>query len=305
MRRILSIVFVVGCQASQPVAHRPMLDGDWWQITQPPDVAPYDNAGQQAVDFAIWQAADGTWQLQSCVRGTALPGHQRLFFRWQGQALSDTDWQPVGIAMLSDPSAGEPDNGLQAPYVFHQGKTWHLIFGDWDNIDHAISSDGKSFTRVLNAQGTDHLFSEGSGVNTRDPMVLVDGSLYRAYYTAYPNGMGQDYLRTSTDLMNWSDSKVVAYGGAAGTNGGSAECPFVVHLDGYYYLFRTQRYGGDAQTSIYRSPHPDDFGVNDDRYLIGTLPVAAPEIFEDRGQWYLAALRPGLDGMQLSKLAWK
>src|SRR6185369_15840133 len=130
---------------------------------------------QQPVDFAVWQADDGTWQLQSCIRGTALPGHNRIFYRWEGRQLTDTSWRPVGIAMRSDPSAGESENGLQAPFVLRADRTWHLFYGDWDNIDHAVSSDGKSFNRTLNGGGTSALFTEGAGANTRDPMVLPVG----------------------------------------------------------------------------------------------------------------------------------
>ena len=71
---------------------------------------------------------------------------------------------------------------------------------------------------------------------------------------------------------------------------------------GYYYLFRTQRYGESAQTSVYRSKDPADFGVDDDQYLVTTLPVAAPEIAEDEGQLYMAALLPSLKGIQIAKL---
>jgi len=58
---------------------------------------------QQPVDFGIWQAADGSWQLWSCIRATSTPGKTRLFYRWQGKNLTDKDWTPMGIAMLADP----------------------------------------------------------------------------------------------------------------------------------------------------------------------------------------------------------
>ena len=41
-----------------------------------------------------------------------------------------------------------------------------------------------------------------------------------------------------------------------------------------------------------------------DRYRIGTLPVAAPEIVVDNGQYYIAALMPNLDGIRVAKLRW-
>jgi hypothetical protein len=75
-------------------------------------------------------------------------------------------------------------------------------------------------------------------------------------------------------------------------------------LYGYYYLFRTQRYRQDAQTSVYRSQNPFDFGIEDDRCFIGTLPVAAPEIIQHEGSWFIAALNPHLDGIRIATLRW-
>ena len=106
------------------------------------------------------------------------------------------------------------------------------------------------------------------------------------------------------NLDDWGASKIVAFGGQAGTNPFSAECPHVVYLDGYYYLFRTQRYGQDAQTSVYRSQDPLDFGIEDDRCFVGTLPVAAPEIIQHDGKWFIAALNPRLNGIHIARLRW-
>ena len=50
---------------------------------------------------------------------------------------------------------------------------------------------------------------------------------------------------------------------------------------------------------------PMNFGVDDDRYLVETLPVAAPEIVESHGQLYIAALLPSLKGIQIAKLGWE
>ena len=78
----------------------------------------------------------------------------------------------------------------------------------------------------------------------------------------------------------------------------------VVRLEGYFYLFRTQRYGEKEQTSVYRSKDPFDFGVDDDRHFVGTMPVAAPELILHENQWYIAALNSKLDGIRIAKLKW-
>jgi hypothetical protein len=168
----------------------------------------------------------------------------------------------------------------------------------------AMSKDGKTFARQLMPGKVSGMFGEQPGSNTRDPMVLKIGSLYYCYYTASPNGQGVDYARTSKDMVHWSSSQKVAYGGSPGNGPWSAECPFVYFhkASGYYYLLRNQFYGEHAKFTVYRSKNPLDFGKNNDRNIVETMPYAAPEIIESGGQTYLAVLLPNLKGIQIAKL---
>lgn len=285
------------------------LVGRWWTVAGDPDLGALTTPNQQPVDFAIWQAADGTWQLWSCIRGTKEPGNTRLFFRWEGANLTDTNWSPRGIALHADPTLGETQGGLQAPYVLRsEGRFW-MFYGDWANICLATSTDGKSFSRHRNHLGRPQLTVAGPvdlRRNTRDPMVVRVGGRWHCYYTAHPGNRGADYVRTSGDLLNWGEERIVASGGRAGDGPYSAECPFVVEPQpGHYYLFRTQRYGRNAQSSVYHSRDPMDFGRdNDAAHFVTTLPVAAPEVFQQDGRWYLAALLPTLKGIQISRIEW-
>jgi len=284
----------------------PQIAGPWWTIAGDPALGAYTTAKQQPVDFAICKAADGTWQLWSCIRGTSCGGNTRVFHRWEGQQLTDRDWSPKGIAMEGRTDLGETRGGLQAPYVFRDGTNFVMAYGDWEHICLAASSDGKTFERQVGSGGKTGLFGEGPGSNTRDPMVLFTRGKWHCYYTAHPEKRGADYCRTSADLRTWSDSRVVAAGGAAGTNAYSAECPFVVEMaPGDYYLFRTQRYGTDAISRVYHSHDPLDFGVdNDGDHLVVSLPVAAPEVFRHGGKWFIASLLPSLKGIRLAPLEW-
>jgi hypothetical protein len=108
----------------------PQLDGEWWQVAGDPDLGKYSNPKQQPVDFAIWQAADGSWQIWSCIRGTNCGGKTRLFYRWQGSAITDRERQPMGIAMEADPAFGETAGGLQAPHVLKIGAGYYMFYGD-------------------------------------------------------------------------------------------------------------------------------------------------------------------------------
>jgi len=168
----------------------------------------------------------------------------------------------------------------------------------------AKGADGKTFARQLMPNGKSELFTEGTG--TRDVMLLRVGGSWNAYYAASLDKKGAGYVRTSKDLIRWSPSKKVAFGGAAGTGPSSAECPFVYHHQGskHYCLFRTQRHANPPQTSVYRSKNPVGCGVDDDRYLVGATPVAAPELIEHEGQLYMAALLPTLKGIRIAKLKW-
>src|SRR6185436_471997 len=100
----------------------PRLVGDWWTIAGDPDLGELTTTKQQPVDFSVWQAADGTWQLWSCIRHTKEPGKTRLFYRWEGAQLNEPNWKPMGIAMQADPKTGELEGGLQAPFVFRTDK---------------------------------------------------------------------------------------------------------------------------------------------------------------------------------------
>jgi hypothetical protein len=309
------------CYAAEEIL-LPKIDGDWWQVAGDPDLGPYTTERQQPVDFAIWQAADGTWQLWSCIRATSYPGWTRLFYRWEAKQLTDTNWRPAGIAMMSDVKLGEVEGMLQAPFVMRYQGHYLMFYGTGDHIALATSQDGKTFQRRLLPDGKVGMFSDGFG--TRDPMTILIHGTFHTYYSANPGTVfaaddstasnrsalhlqgNADFVRTSTDLVHWSNARKVAEGGEAGTGSYSAECPFVYYhrKSGYYYLFRTQHYGMNAETRLYRSKDAENFGINDDRYLVGILPIAAIEIIESYNQLYIAALLPGLKGIQIAKLSW-
>jgi hypothetical protein len=300
---LLFVSYALVVQGAEPILV-PQIDGDFWQVAGNPDLGKYTTPKQQPVDFGIWQAADGTWQLWSCIRGTAAPGKTRLFYRWQAKNLTDKDWTPMGIAMMADPNFGETEGGLQAPFVLKEKSVYSMFYGNWEHIALATSVDGKTFARQLMPDGKSGMFGEEEGSNTRDPMVLKIGSVYYCYYTAYPNRHGADFVRTSKDKTHWSAAQKVAYGGSQGDGPYSAECPFVYHhkASGYYYLLRNQLYGAKARFAVYRSKNPLDFGKDNDQYLVETMPYAAPEIIESDGQLYIAVLLPNLKGIEIAKL---
>ena len=205
---LLTTIFLIApLSAAEPLV--PVIDGAWWTVAGNPDLGEFTSLKQEPVDFGVWQAADGTWQLWSCIRNTKCGGKSRLFYGWEGKNLSDTNWMPKGIVMQADPALGEAKGGLQAPYVFRENGIDYMFYGDWNRICLATSRDGKNFERYKNERGQPDVFTGPYG-NTRDAMVLKIGALYFCYYTGHqaktaPAPIAAAFCRTSADLLHWSE----------------------------------------------------------------------------------------------------
>ena len=167
---------------------------------------------------------------------------------------------------------------------------------------------------MQNQERVTAMFTEGAGTNTRDAMVIKEGDTYYCYYTAGigfrdegdHEKTGAVYCRTSKDRKHWSASKIVNKGGREGERWGYHECPFVTKVGDYFYLLRTHRYGKENKSSVYVSKDPLNFGIGtDEGYFITQLPVAAMELVNDKGQWYIVALNPELNGIRAAKLKWQ
>ncbi len=301
----IAIFTTAGLRAEREDVLIPMIDGAWWQIAGNPDLGKYSRKRQQPVDFGVWQATDGTWQLWSCIRSTGCGGCGRLFYRWEGKKLTDKNWRPMGIAMEARPELGETPGGLQAPHVVRHQRRYIMAYGDWLNICFATSKDGKHFERIIQPNGKTGVFTEGPGANTRDPMLIRINGLWHCYYTAFPHGRGYGFCRMSPDLARWSPSCVVCYGGKIGTAPCEIECPQVVEPQpGVFYYLRNQFYGRRAMNWVYRSRNPLNFGIDDDTKLVRNWRVAAPEIIHHEGQYYIASLLDSLQGIKMARLKW-
>jgi len=296
----------------------PYIDGDWWYVGNNPDLGDITSKKRQVVDHCFFQASNGKWQLWACIRHTKVG---RIFYRWEGDSIEQRDWTPMGIAMRSDPKYGESyghrsdDEMLQAPYVIKENGKYYMFYGGGGSpyakearkeyqICLATSLDGVHFTRYGGPDGYSQLF-HGPGY-ARDPMVLKVGNQYLCYYCGNleeKNWQGVIALRTSFDLINWSDYRIVSTGGSPGYHHASAECPFIVFLDGYYYLFRNSNYRPPIN-HVYRSKDPMNFGIDSDEKKITILPVAAPEIIQIGKQFYISTVADLEGGIKVAKLGW-
>lgn len=289
----------------------PKIKGDWWTIATQPDLGPHTSPRQQPVDFAIWQAADGTWQLWSCIRYTGDPDNTRLLYRWEGTQLTDTNWTPKGIAQRADPSEGEYPGRIGAPFVVREDDRYVMVYHS-AGFHAQTSEDGKTFTRWRRPGDDPRLFAAREGTYGRDIMLVRINDRWHGYYGgSTPDPTGQHvasiFVRVAQEeslFGPWGEQFVVNSEGLAGSSGYNAECPWVIERHGWYYLFRTEIYGANNRTHIYRSRSPYKFGIDSDAYHVATLPVAAPEIIEYQGEDYIVALNPGLDGIRIVRLEW-
>ncbi len=111
-------------------------------------------------------------------------------------------------------------------------------------------------------------------------------------------------MRTSEDLIHWSDWRLVHQDPQYGVGRTDVECPFVLERSGYFYLFRTVGYY-TCMTLVFRSEDPYDFGVGDaSSKFVGRLPCAAPEFYTIDGQDYVSSSHTPLFGEQMCRVKW-
>ena len=322
---------------------RPVLDGGFWMLGPSPEtldlpksVAPYRNPAASAgapthecVDHHVFQSTDGAWHLWGCIRNTTVG---RILYRWEGQSLTEGMWQPTGEMIRVDRSVGESlayRNGeacIQSPFVVVKDGTYYMFYGgdgsglledstpaDAHDPDMAgqmclmTSPDGRNWTRYRNDAGSSRLFIGPMAV--RDPCLIEIDGLWHLYYAGYhghEDGQAGFYVRTSSDLLHWSERALVHLDASFGGHRWQTECPHVVYRAGYYYLFRTVHYA-TSETHVFRSEDPLDFGIGDarDKY-VGGIAVAAPEIIVDgAGNEFITSNHNLAGGTMLCRLQWK
>jgi hypothetical protein len=321
---------------------RPVIDSDWWLIAPKPnldDTLPLlshdyaeleEDAKNQPNDHHIFQATDGSWQLWACVRRSPVG---RLLVNWQGDSLEQGPWQLTGRMIRADRTAGESvvdwhgEEFLQSPYIVKHNGLYHMFYGGYDTgtdsdgnpttgYDRAqkqtslqTSPDGIEWTRHADSNGMSRVFVGPGAV--RDQCVVKFGDTWHIYYAGHHDGdraTAATYVRTSKDLIGWSDWRIAEMNTA--DNGGFIpESPVVVERGGSYYLFRT--HGPRHGTYVFRSSDPCSFGEGDateeSPNFVCHLPTIAPEIIVDSdGREYLTRIDDLEHGyrIRMAKLSW-
>lgn len=281
------------------------------------------------VDHHVYQDVGGVWHCWACVRNTTVG---RVLAHWSSEQFDASPWSFTGEIIRADRAAGESIDDyhgkewLQSPFVVrHAGRFWMFYGGhatgrapdgepasgddprNQCQMCLMTSADGRTWTRHRDAQGRSRIFV-GPG-EVRDPCLVRIADTWHCYYAGYEPGrrdLPGFYLRTSDDLLRWSDWTCVHRD--LGLAGGQweTECPHVVAHEGGYYLFRTEHYYR-AATHVLWSDDPTDFGVGDSRgKCVGRVAVAAPEVVvgPDGGQYVTSVHNPP-SGVQIARLAWR
>ena len=292
--------------AGRAIPRRPVIEKPSWRICEMPDLGDLAGRGpaqQHVVDHGFGRADNGTWQLWACIRGTAVG---RLLYRWQGGSLDEGPWRPLGIAARATEAFGEDVStkdgrrveGIGAPFMLRVGGAPRLLYHS-NGIRMMTSAEGVEYERADLGPGRGNLLYGDGG---RDVMVLPVGGRYYAYSTVTtPERTSFVALRTTKDFLDWTPRRIVCRGGKAGAGPVDAESPFVVFLDGFYYLFRSSSIS--FKTFVYRSPDPTDFGVDSDDKLIAEFDLKAPELIRRAGRWYISDLAD-FNGIRLARLRW-
>ena len=320
---VLAILFIANLGAISPIRaddaavdsaapkpRKPVIASDWWRICEMPDLGELkgpEPRRQHVVDHGFIQAAGGKWQLWACIRGTAV---SRLLYRWEGDSLDAGPWKPVGVAARAQEKYGEQirirdgqrQETMGAPFFLRENGRYYCFYHS-GGIRLLASADGIQYERAVDESGSNLLYPDGG----RDVMVLKIGDVYHGYSTiseARGEGRVISYvkLKTSRDMRHWGGGKIVCRGGKDSTGGVAFESPFVVALDGYFYLFRAS--STTFKTYVYRSTDPTSFADNDDDKLIAELPIKAPEIIHHDGKWYISDLSD-FQGIKLARIQWQ
>lgn len=253
---------------------------------------------QNVVDHGFLRLPDGRWKLWACLRGTAVG---RLIYGWEGDSLTAGPWRETGIVLRADAASGEPcANGVEqvgAPF-FWKTADRTLCFYHGNGIRKLVSRDGDRFERA-------GLTGIPGG---RDVQILEHGGAYLSYATVTaPDSRESNRLTSwivasrSPDLENWEGEVVVSKGGKPGDGPVDCESPFVVFLDGFFYLFRSSSI--TFLTYVYRSEDPFDFGIDSDAKLIAEFAIKAPELLCVDGRWFLSDLFD-FQGIHMTEMQW-
>jgi hypothetical protein len=269
-------------------------------------------------DFCLFTGTDGQWHCVGCLfeGSTAEDFRQDRLFHY----VADSVQGPYRSLGYVDLGYGK-GSGVWAPCIV-QSQRRVLIF-------YAYATPGIMNSSIRIGEALDpHLQSWRRGIAgseilateqwARDPEIIRDRhtGLYLMYYVAHVQNEGVVRVRTSSDLLSWSQPRTVL---GTPTGYGEAESVFVLQRRGYYYMWIS---GYDYSVmSLYISMNPFNFG-DAAANRIEEQPGHAAEIVHSDDRYWMAcsaiASVPGLpvipdlplaqhdlEGIYLQPLEWR
>ena len=230
----------------------------------------------------------------------ANPLEEKVFAHATSPTLTGVMWTRQPDVLPYSPADGE--SHVWAPHVIKHDDLYYMYYcaGGADHehyrIHLATSPDLYTWTR----SDANPLIIDG--FDARDPMILRVGDEWVMYYTANSTPAGGNHLVacvTSTDLLHWSNKRIVYTDIVTGTYGGPTESPFVVQQDDDYLLFIGPR-DNYNDTHVFISRDPFTFSRDNE---VGTIPSHALEVVQDLdGSYYVTRAGWGEGGLYIAPL---
>jgi beta-fructofuranosidase len=291
---------------SEDKRYIPVMASNWKVLFKPRKTGCYVN------DHSIVRADDGSWHLFGITSPTPEinPQHERYFVHGWGSSLEE--------GLTNESIAIDYGTRAWAPGVIQEGKKYYMYYGPAPtklevspDLHHWMNNDV-------------HLIGSPIDACHRDHMVLrLNDYTWIMYATGIRGTYGCISAYVSNDLQNW---RFVQYALTTSGNAplnpawGATESPYVVCLDGYYYLFITYTDCSDEsynQTFVFRSSNPYDFGDyngdNEEEVVVAKLFGHASEVIRDpdSGNWYITACGwpgksiPHENAVSIARLEWR
>lgn len=264
------------------------------------DASPSAEVPWYINDHTLIRAADGRWHLFGIWHPEpAAPLDETMFLHASADDLEGAPWAIHDPVLHARREQGETH--VWAPHVIHHDdRCWMFYAGG--TSDHtayrmSLATSEDLFTWTRHGQA---LFEDG--FDARDPMVLHDGRRWLMYYTrtaAPEGGFHQVAVRTSADLLTWSQPEVAYQSTVSGTYGGPTESPFVVRAGEEWILFVCES-GEYDRTLAYLSSDPLRF--EDSGRIDVDLDEHCAEIVEDGARTWITGGGWGRGGVTIREL---